>query len=57
MALYDVTFEVILRIDDPSNGIKLNQDISKMGEELMKQIRKKHPNCAVLPRGFNIVVG
>ena len=23
MALYDATFEVIIRIDDPSNGIKL----------------------------------
>ena len=56
MSLYDVTFDLVIRLDDPSNGIDLNQNISKISDELTEQIRRMYPTGTVLPRGFDKVI-
>lgn len=55
MSLYDVTFDLVMRVNDPTNGICLNENISKVADELTEKVKEDYPNCVVLPRGFNIV--
>lgn len=55
MSLYDVTFDLVMRVNDPTNGIRLNENISKVADELTEKVKEDYPNCVVLPRGFTIV--
>ena len=55
MSLYDVTFDLVMRVNDPTNGIRLNENISKVADELTEKVKEDYPNSVVLPRGFTIV--
>ena len=55
MSRYDVTFDLIIRVNDPTNGIRLNENIPRVADELTEKLREKYPNSVVLPRGFTIV--
>lgn len=57
MSFYDVTFDLIIRVKDPTNGIKLNENITVVADELTEKVKEKYPNSVVLPRGFTIVKG
>lgn len=56
MSYYDCHFDLIIRVEDP-NGIELQGRMVEMLDELNTAIRKQHPACVVLPRGFKIVDG
>lgn len=55
MSIYDATFELVIRVNDPTEGIDLYENMDNIVDYLTEKVKEKHPHCVVVPRGFKRV--